>query len=749
MTLVPLQIPAGFQGNGTDYEHSNSWLKGSLVRWRDNSLRPVGGWQERKASFCVNPIRGMHTWEALNNTAWLAGGSYDQVVAMTGAGTTYDLTPHDLADGREDAAVGSGFGSGFYGVGYFGTPIQQSSNSVPQEATTWALENWGEYLLGCHYDDGRILQWDLDTNVGAELILTPDFATDSNWIKGAGWSIASDIASYSQQAFTFDASDALVVDLLADTITVPAHGLSDGDQVTYNVTVGETAVGGLTDGATYYIVNATANTVQLAMVSGGAAIDLTSLGTGATDELYDLRQGALEQSPTGLVVDDTYELKVTLIDPDLDANPLTVPAVRIYVTGVNTSTILVDKALVVGDNKFRFKSDDTDVKIEIYPNTSSEPAFDVDDVSLIRRPVMKPIATAPVDNLGIVVTEERFLFALGAGGNPRKVAWSDQEDNQLWTPAVTNQAGDIELQTSGQIMQGIRTRGQTLIITDTDAHTARFLGSPYVYGFERVGTSCGAVSRKSAVDVDMGVFWMGQRGFFLFDGNSVSEIQCAVHDYVFSDINTAQQSKIWAFANGQFGEIWWFYPSSASTEIDRYVAYDYKENHWMIGELSRTSGVQRGVFRYPMLAIHNEDSDIYDHEVGLNYDGALIYAETGPISIGVGEQIAKVTKVIPDEKTQGQVNIRFKSRLYPNTSRSLSQSAVQAFNLAGVPADYGSVDDEIEYGPFDPDNETNVRFSGRQIRMRVETDVNDDGDKVYSDWRVGIMRLDMVGGGRR
>ena len=136
-----------------------------------------------------------------------------------------------------------------------------------------------------------------------------------------------------------------------------------------------------------------------------------------------------------------------------------------------------------------------------------------------------PITNAPIDNLGLVVTEERFIFALGAGGNPAarcngvivKITRHGHHHPQM--KLVT-----LNLQTSGQIMQGIRTRGQTLIITDTDAHTARYLGPPYVYGFERVGTSCGAISRKAASDVDVGVFWMGQRGFFRFDGNSVSEV---------------------------------------------------------------------------------------------------------------------------------------------------------------------------------------------------------------------------------
>jgi len=496
MPLIPLDIPAGFYRNGTDYEQSNRWRDGSLVRWRDNSLRPIGGWQERKASFSTNPLRGMHTWETNNGNAWLAGGSHSELKVMTGAAVVTDITPSDLATGREDAGVNTGFGGGFYGLGYFGQPIQSNDDSVPLEATTWALDNWGEYLLALHYDDGRLLEWQLDT-----------------------------------------ASNAAVV------------------------------------------------------------------------------------------------------------------------------------------------------------------------------------SNAPTSNLGMVVTEERFVFCLGAGGNPRKVQWCDREDNTTWTPAATNEAGDILLQTSGQIMQGIRTRGQTLIITDTDAHTARYLGPPYVYGFERVGTSCGAISRKAASDVDAGVFWMGQGAFFRFDGNSVNELKCDVHDYVFGDFNTAQQSKCWSFANAAFGEIWWFYCSSSSTEIDRYVAYDYLEGHWLIGELSRTSGVARGVFRYPFMAGHDSDTDIYDHEVGYNFDSATTYAETGPISIGVGDQIARVTKVIPDEITQGDVDVTFKTRFYPNAT-------------------------ETTHGPFTPANPTSVRFSGRQLRMRVE------GQRA-TQWKVGNMRIDASTGGRR
>ena len=324
------------------------------------------------------------------------------------------------------------------------------------------------------------------------------------------------------------------------------------------------------------------------------------------------------------------------------------------------------------------------------------------------------IPNAPLNNLSLIVTEERFLFALGAGGNPRKVQWSDREDRELWTAAATNEAGDLELQTSGQIMQALRTRGQTLILTDIDAHTATYQGPPFVYGFERVGSACGAISRKAAASVDQGVFWMGLGSFFAYSGGAVQEVPCEVVDYVFSDISSTRRSHIWAVSNAQHSEVWWFYPSSGATECDRYVSFNYLERHWSTGIMARTAGVDRGVFNTPIWI--DATGQAYNQEIGTAYDGASIYAESGPIQIGAGDNVAVCTMLIPDEKTQGQVTTTFKTRFYPN-------------------------DTERSYGPYSMANPTDVRFTGRQIRMRVTG--------TATDWRFGIPALDMKQGGQR
>lgn len=492
MALLPIDIPPGMRRVGTDLQASGRWRDGSLVRWREGSLRPVGGWRTRVASAFASLPRALHAWQDNSGGRQIVAGAFDKLYHVSASGSVSDITPVGLTSGLLDAAVNTGYSGGFYGLGFYGTERSDAGNF--SEATTWSLDNFGQFLVGCSVADGNLYEWTLNTGTPA------------------------------------------------------------------------------------------------AQISG---------------------------SPTGCAA--------------------------------------------------------------------------------------------------LVVTEERFLFALGAGGNPRKVQWCDREDNTTWTPAATNEAGDFELQTPGQIMTGIRTKGQTVILTDADAHVATYQGPPFVYGFERVGTSCGVVSRKAVAAVDDGVFWMGQRNFFHFTGTDVRAIPCEVADYVFNDLNRSQQSKVWAASNGQHGEIWWFYPSGGSNEIDRYVYLDYKEGHWGFGELARSCGVDRGVFRQPVWV--DVTGDLLDHEVGQNRDGLPVFAETGPISIGAGDNVVSINKLYPDELTQGDVTATFKTRFYPNGGEST-------------------------HGPYTMTAPTSVRFTGRQFRLRV------DGS-VLTDWRWGIARVDAMQRGVR
>jgi hypothetical protein len=64
----------------------------------------------------------------------------------------------------------------------------------------------------------------------------------------------------------------------SNTITSAAHGLVNTDRVILFNTFAETIPGGITEGAAYFVVGATTDTYQIALTSGGAAVDLTTIG---------------------------------------------------------------------------------------------------------------------------------------------------------------------------------------------------------------------------------------------------------------------------------------------------------------------------------------------------------------------------------------------------------------------------------------------------------------------------------------
>jgi hypothetical protein len=324
------------------------------------------------------------------------------------------------------------------------------------------------------------------------------------------------------------------------------------------------------------------------------------------------------------------------------------------------------------------------------------------------------ITNAPTSCAAVMTTAERFVFGLGASGNPRKVSWCDQENNTVWTPSATNQAGDFELNSVGSLKCGKRVRGINLLFTDVDVHAATYIGLPYVYSFEKAGSGCGVISSQAVAAIDTAAIWMSKSGFWVYDGY-VKPLVSDVGDYIFQNINYNQASKVYAVHNSKYGEIIWFYPSSASNENDSYVVYNYREAHWAIGTLSRTAGTDRGVFVNPLMI--SSDGYIYEHEVGFAYDSAVPYAESGPYEIGNGDNIMSVRRVIPDEQTLGEVVVSFKTRMYPMAT-------------------------ETTYGPYSAAQPTDVRFAARQVKVRYTGDVLDD-------WRVGVNRFDVVAMGKR
>lgn len=333
--------------------------------------------------------------------------------------------------------------------------------------------------------------------------------------------------------------------------------------------------------------------------------------------------------------------------------------------------------------------------------------------------VAQLIDNAPVDCQGCFVTPERHLVAYGAGGNPRLIQWSDSEDNTVWADEQTNTAGSKEVQTNGTIVTAIKYRGETILFTEVDTHTMRFIGGIFVYSIDKLSKASGIAGPNAGIAIDRGILWMGVNGFFSYDG-AVNPLPCEVQDYVFSDINLTQLSKVHAGHNVAFGEVWWWYPSGESNEIDRYVIYNYREDHWMIGSsLSRTCWEDAGVFDYPIAM--DAAGFIYQQESGWTADGTSIGSartiRSGPIEISPGNRVMHVRQIIPDEKTQGQATLTLHAKFTPE-------------------------DSYVAFGPFTLTPYTDVRLTGRQVSLEIKGVADED-------WRVGSIRLDVTPGGRR
>lgn len=246
-----------------------------------------------------------------------------------------------------------------------------------------------------------------------------------------------------------------------------------------------------------------------------------------------------------------------------------------------------------------------------------------------------------------------------------------------------------------------------------------YIGNPFVYSFERVGTNCGIISQNACVVLDTGAYWMGLRRFFRFDGY-VKPIDCDVNDYVFNDFNDSLRDFVWCLANPRFGEVTWFYPSSAATSeapIDKYVTYSYQENHWTFGSMARTCGMtlQAGTTAGTPVLI-GVDGSIYDHETG-NARTPTPFLESGPMEVDSGDIVMRLQRIVPDDKTQGDVSASIYTTLFPDLSETLN-------------------------GPYTLSSPTSIRLTAREIRLRLQ-------EVVASAWRVGVLRLGARPSGRR
>ena len=349
----------------------------------------------------------------------------------------------------------------------------------------------------------------------------------------------------------------------------------------------------------------------------------------------------------------------------------------------------------------------------------------------------------PTVGLQVITSEkDRHLIVLGADPisgssrtgsiDPMLIAFSDQENELDFEPLTTNTAGSLRLSSGSAIIGGVKSRQEILVWTDTSLYSMQFIGPPFTFGINLINEGVGLVGPKAAVTAPQGVYWMSYNNFYVYNG-SVQHLPCSVHNYVFNDINLTQSFKIHAFTIADKNEVGWFYCSASSSEIDRYVIYNYAENIWFYGQLVRTAWLDAGIENYPR-AVGN--SYLFQQEKGFNDDGSPmtnVFIESSDMDIGDGEQFSFIKRIIPDYKfiqddNNGNVNVVLKTRNFPGDSLTTNSTSVINSSTQQV---------------F-------VRSRSRQMALRFESDDDATNDGNLSiGWRLGATRIDIKPDGKR
>ena len=357
---------------------------------------------------------------------------------------------------------------------------------------------------------------------------------------------------------------------------------------------------------------------------------------------------------------------------------------------------------------------------------------------------------APTIALQVLVSDiDRHVVCLGAdpindsnvrtsSSDPMFICWSDQENVTDWEPIATNTAGSLRLSSGSEIIGGLSSREEILIWTDTSMYSMSYIGPPFTFGVNLINQGVGLIGPKAAVNTPDGVYWMDRKGFYKYSG-SVQLVPCSVHYYVFSDFNQGQYFQTFGFVNKQFNEVGWFYCSSGETTIDRYVVYNYAENTWTIGQLSRSAWMDEGIFESPIATYTTSNVGyLYDQETGNDADGSPmdnVYIQSSDFDMHPdGDDYTFIRKVIPDVKFTGNggsdqtINFVLKSRNFPGDS--LTTDTTQTVTSTTQRLD--------------------TRIRARQLAFRIESDDDNSSDiRLGVGWRLGDTRMDVKPDGRR
>jgi hypothetical protein len=376
------------------------------------------------------------------------------------------------------------------------------------------------------------------------------------------------------------------------------------------------------------------------------------------------------------------------------------------------------------------------------------------------------VSGAPTASMMSIVSErDRHLFMLGTEttiGNADTqdkmfIRFSDQEDITSYAPTSINTAGTLRLDSGTKIVGAVPGKDYILILTNTSAYAVQFVGPPFTFSIQQVGSNCGAIGQNSIRYVDGKVYWMGLAGgFFLYDG-TVKSLPCLVEDFVFTNkgdnlgIQYNSGELVYAGLNTLYSEINWFYPKSGSDAIDRVVTYNYDENTWTTGTLARTTWVNSSLFEVPYATeFTSTGTGTFPTVQGVtSANGSTIYYahEIGNNQVDSSGAKTAITSFIQsgsfDLDTEGNGQFFMSMRRFVPDFKLISGNAQITINLTDFPTDTAT---SSPLGPFTITSSTDkvdTRARSRFASLKVAN------TSVDESWRYGTFRADIQPDGQR
>jgi hypothetical protein len=760
MPLSKIQFRPGVNRESTSFADQQGWFDSDLIRFRKGYPEKIGGWIKVGSSSVAGTVRSLKVWVTLSALKLMGvgttskfyieqGTSYNDITPIRSTATlgANPITTGDAGSGVVTVtAAGHGAGAGDY-VTFSGattvdglTIAQLNKEHVITEVVSsgsYKLDTGGVASSGGTSGGGSAVIANYQISVGSATLtlngpgwgagyfggetLTYSLTTLNGAINDSVTSVILTSASDFEAAASTTGAAVAVVDAsisVADSSGFPEKGTVkiNSENVTYGTNVGN-VLGDLTRGA---------DGTTIAIHGSGDAVTFVGL-IQVDDELIQYTGKSSETLNAGVVRGTRGTTAAAHSDGALvkEANGFYGwgDAVEPFSTAANARLWSQDNW---GEDLVINVRDGTVYYWDATLGLSSR---------AVALSALSGSSGAPTISRQVLVSDtDRHVICIGANTigttvqDLMLVRWSDQENAVDWTPTATNTAGSLRLSSGSEIITAVETRQQILIWTDASLYSMRFVGPPFTFSITLLANNVSIISPNAVVSVGDRVYWMDTENFFMY-GGQMQTIPCTVLRYVFDDINLEQRSQFFAGSNRMFNEVFWFYCSSDSDSIDRYAKFNYADNTWDIGSLSRTAWVDLGLHENPRAAGEYEDANyVYTHETGTTADGEAMapFIESSVFSIGDGDQFSFISRIIPDldltsSDASTSVNYIIKTRNYPGESLSTSSTSAVTSTT----------------------QQSFVRSRARSAALRIESSASDIA------WTLGDVRLDVRPDGRR